>query len=305
MVVKSVLINGGMGKNICAIPALEKYSESCDRLNVITGHPDLFVGNEKFRIYHPDHSYLWEDVISQGEFTVPEPYFIESYWRQEIHMIDGYNILLNGEVIRGDDGNLPIGNVMIYPDEFLDAKIFIDNLLTNSGKKKFVLCQPYGQAAMKKADVILDPTARSIREGDLRYIVDNLDPDVYVFLVGQIDLINLEIFETKNRIGTAQMTLRQIMALTAVANYIIGIDSLLMHLGWPLRKNGTILLGATYKENACYPQYNVLQRDGFPKEIMPWQMPTKQIGARNYGAMDFSKEELDVTINQINKDLEG
>jgi len=137
-----VKIDGGIGRCIAATGAIEEFakrkSEQGDAVGIVTSYPQMFEGLEYVdRIYTIGMQYLYEDYISKGEFIEPEPYNSSKYYKEEKHLAQVFNFLLNGE----DKMILPKLN--LSENELAMAKAFIENERATHGKK-IVLVQPWG-----------------------------------------------------------------------------------------------------------------------------------------------------------------
>ena len=74
---KAFFINGGAGRVICSIPALEKYAEetSKDFIIVCEGGTDIYKGHPLLheRAYDHWHKNLFEDKLINMDLVSPEP----------------------------------------------------------------------------------------------------------------------------------------------------------------------------------------------------------------------------------------
>jgi len=76
---KAFFLNGGAGRMLCSIPALEKYEEESgdtDFIIVCEGGTDMFKGHPTLhkRAYDPWHKNLFENEIKHRQVVNPEPY---------------------------------------------------------------------------------------------------------------------------------------------------------------------------------------------------------------------------------------
>ena len=91
---KAFFINGGAGRVLCAIPALEYHIQNIDPTAPIIaeGWMELFLTSKIIRnnVYGVQHNGLF-DVVKDRELVTPEPYRLNAYFNQKANLI----ILLN------------------------------------------------------------------------------------------------------------------------------------------------------------------------------------------------------------------
>jgi len=95
---KAFFINGGAGRVLCAIPALEKYAEKNENFIIVAeGWMELFAGSPKLRdkVFHVMHNRLFEDHLLDKEIVSPEPYRLNAYYNQKCNMIQAFDMIIN------------------------------------------------------------------------------------------------------------------------------------------------------------------------------------------------------------------
>ena len=102
---KAFFLNGGAGRMLCSIPALELYEkESGDKDFVIVceGGTDMFKGHPTLhkRAYDPWHKNLFDDVIKHRQVVNPEPYQVWEYYNQKCSLSQAFDILFNDKGVR-------------------------------------------------------------------------------------------------------------------------------------------------------------------------------------------------------------
>ena len=101
---KAFFINGGAGRVVCSIPALEKYAEetSKDFIIVCEGPTDFYKGHPILheRAYDHWHKNLFEDKLINMDLVTPEPYRIWEYFNQKCSIAQAYDIAINNKGIR-------------------------------------------------------------------------------------------------------------------------------------------------------------------------------------------------------------
>ena len=138
---KVVFIDGGLGRNICAIPAVEKLAEK-EKVVVVASWIEPWLNNEKIeRVYHITHPYLWEDVISKADdYLHPEPYTYPPYFKQERHLTQAFWELILME--RAPDLKDLKPNIYLSTQERIEASQLIEKLKKDFSFKKIVVFQP-------------------------------------------------------------------------------------------------------------------------------------------------------------------
>ena len=102
---KSFFINGGAGRVLCSIPALEKYQEDHpdeEFLIVCEGGTDFFKGHPKLdhKVYDHWHKNLFQEHIKQRDCESPEPYRVWEYYNQKASLGQCYDIEINNKGVR-------------------------------------------------------------------------------------------------------------------------------------------------------------------------------------------------------------
>ena len=84
---KAFFINGGIGRVLCAIPALEWYKQHTDPDVVIVaeGWSELFLISPLLRnnIFPVGHKGLFEEKLRDKDIITPEPYRLNAYFNQK------------------------------------------------------------------------------------------------------------------------------------------------------------------------------------------------------------------------------
>ena len=281
---KIVQIDGGIGRVLCATQALNTLSEQ-NEVVVITTWPDVFTNNPNiFKVYGLNREYIWEDVIRHGDFLYPEPYFKRQYYNQEHHLSQSFNdILIN-------DPKFSFPKIYLSPQETLWGVNFVKNIKSQFCGSLILAFQPFGASAVLENGDVIDTTHRSLSMDAVRFIADNLK-DVILVNCSHIAINHKSIWQ-------ANFTVRELFSVVAACDNIFTIDSMLNHVGAAFQKTGILLLGSTYSKNVGYPNYTILQRDGYPKNYFPNRF--SGFVDKNKGAMDFKASEYDMLISLIN-----
>jgi len=278
-----IQVDGGIGRIICSVPAIEALAQT-RRVIVLTSHPEVFSYNPHvYKVYSLNREYLWDDVIRHGEFLYPEPYYNHLYYNQKLHLMQMFNLLLIGA-----SGEITMPNLYFTQEEHNWAGEFISQRRQEHGKD-VVMLQCFGSAARVDNDTVIDPTYRSLPSNVVEAICNNTN---YTYINASHIPLNFP------NVWNQQLTLRQLLVLTVYCDFIIGVDSFLLHVGNACGKNGIAFFGATYPENLSYDRYRTIQRQGYPKVYVPNRF-AGSVG-NNAGAFDFDNIELGQILKIIN-----
>ena len=144
----AIFLNGGAGRMVSSIPAVEKYLEENpdkDPILICEGGTDVFKGHPKlhFRAYDNWHKNLFQDLLKDRDLISPEPYRIWEYYNQKCSLAQAYDIAINDKGIR----DLPKPNLKLSKEELLLARKMIAEVKEKTGKDKVIVFQPFGRGA--------------------------------------------------------------------------------------------------------------------------------------------------------------
>ena len=127
---RAIFINGGAGRVICSIPALEKFQEENpneDFIIVCEGGTDFFKGHPTLyqRVYDNWHKNLFEDKLINMELLTPEPYRVWEYFNQKCSIAQAYDIAINNQGVR----ELSKPTLKLSVDELLAGKSIVKEVL--------------------------------------------------------------------------------------------------------------------------------------------------------------------------------
>ena len=144
----AIFVNGGAGRSISSIPAIEKYIEDnadLDPIIICEGGTDAYKGHPKlhYRAYDNWHKNLFQDLLKDRDLLSPEPYRVWEYYNQKCSLGQAYDIAINDKGIR----DLPRANLKLSKEEMLLARKMITEVKEKTGKDKIVVFQPFGRGA--------------------------------------------------------------------------------------------------------------------------------------------------------------
>lgn len=297
MVNKVIQIDGGIGRVLCSVPAVEKFAKNQatllgNKTCIITSQPEIFSHNPHiYKLYSLNNEHLWDDVIRQGDFILPEPYLNRDYYTQKHHLIQSFDVLLNGE----EDKTLPT----IYPtrEEREWAAKFIANIRETTNSKYIVFFQFQGSSFNLNYPDDRDVTERSLSLALSERIIEETTQD------RDFCYVNCShVPYDHSKVWQYQFTLRQLLVATELCDFVVTIDSALSHIGAMWKKSGILILGGTYPKNIGYDSYQTIIRDGYPTAYFPNRFHSSM--SFNVGALDFTEDEITELINSIKSKIE-
>lgn len=250
---KAFFINGGAGRVICSIPALEKFYEetSKDFIIVAEGGMDFFKKHPFLheRAYDAFHKDLFRDKIKDCDIVTPEPYRIWEYFNQKCNLSQAFDIEINGKGVR--DLDKPTLN--LTQGEMLQGKITIQEVKEKTGCDKIVVFQPFGRGVQNIGNFISDPTGRSFEYANMVNIIKKLQERNYGIILMTEMNFDLQAEGCKPVAQPQQIDLRHWAGIIKEADYFLGCDSVGQHLSYIFDKPTTVVVGSTFAENITYP----------------------------------------------------
>lgn len=297
---KYINIDGGIGRVICAIPALEEYCKQHPDTIVQTSWSDVLMHNPYIKnIQAPNESpwTLWKDKIQHMEYLHPEPYHFAPYYQNKVHLRDAFHQLING--VQPSVATSTQHYIHLSPEEKQLAQQLKANITASRKANKIVMMQGFGSTATFDGTVVSDASGRSLNNFQVGTILDNLPEDVVVIWRGNIGF-------NHPRVISLDMSLRMTFVALSICDEVITIDSCLLHMAVAMGKSGVALWGTTSQNNLAYPQFKNMQREGFPKAYLPFRIadfghfPNELL----QGAMGYLDEELKEVSKYIARDLD-
>jgi hypothetical protein len=304
---KVIVIDGGAGRAIAAIPALEKYirqNPTEDVRIIISGWDNLLWGNTLLQdiTYGADTKGLFDNVIKDADVIVsPEPYRIPAYFKQEISLAQAFDREINNTIDHTDIG--PPRLYLCKAEEKNAANVLAD-VRQQQKKNKTIIIQPYGRSARVDRGDVIDDSSRG------------LDSSAYLKLVKKLAAkYNLVLFAEKqfhlpedSFTFKIESDLRMWSALIEGCDYFVGCDSVGQHMARSFDKPGTVLIGSTYPINVTYPDwFNIIEKADTPKKYSPIRicgLDSHLADRYNDKLMDFTDKEIDQIFVSIVEDIE-
>jgi len=251
---RAFFINGGIGRILCALPALEYYAKNTDQSVIIVAEawPEIYALSPVLRnnVYPADHKDMLK-LLKNHEIISPEPYRLNAYFNQKANLIQAFDMLIN---YKQPPKAVPASksfNLVPSKTEDAYAESIISQIKKDTGKSKVIVFQPLGSSAKVDSGVLVDPSGRSFEHKDIITITKALTKDYAVILMTNIDI------PTKEPMQAAILNNASMLhwaSIISKANYFIGCDSAGQHFANAMDIPATVVIGATYPENITYPE---------------------------------------------------
>lgn len=299
---KAFFINGGVGRVLCAIPALEWHKENIDPDVVIVAEAwsEIYMASASIRdnVYPVGHKDLFKDKLKDREIISPEPYRLNSYFNQKCNLIQAFDIIINDleEIPPTKEFNLDINKV---------DQVFGYNMVMQAkeqmGKDKVVVFQPFGSGIVKEDNFVFDTSGRSFELKDVYDIAEELAKNYIVIMMANIDIPPPP--KTIGVIKPDNANLLQWMGIINAADYFVGCDSMGQHYAHALGKPATVVIGSTCPENITYPDnkdFTIIDNGKEKRKYIPMRITQDFTGERNNEDLMIMGKD---TINKITKSV--
>ena len=181
-------LDGGAGRVICAIPALEKYAKkNPDKdFNIIVGGWDtLFFGNRLLqeKTYSMDVKGIFNLLIRDNDLVHPEPYLLWEYYNQKCSLIEGFDKIINET---DDHSDLEPPHLYLCKAEEKGAANMIATVESKQNKSTTIVIQPFGRSARVDNGDIIDDSTRSMEADFYHKLVKKLSQKYNITLLDVI-----------------------------------------------------------------------------------------------------------------------
>lgn len=298
---KAFVINGGAGRVLCSIPALESYKKNVDPDVVIVAEAwsELFMASPIIRdnVYQIGHKDLFKDKLIDREIISPEPYRLNAYFNQKCNLIQAFDMLINentSDIPETKPFNLEINKVdQVY------GHSLAQQAKTTTGKDKVVVFQPFGSGVQVEGGFIFDPSGRSIELKHVYEIAEKLSQHYAVIMMA-----NINVPPPEKQIGIIMpngVNLLQWMGVINASDYFVGCDSMGQHYAHALSKPATVIIGSTCPENISYPDnkdFTIIDNGKDQRRYIPMRVSPDYTGERNNEDLMIMSDE---TVNKVIK----
>lgn len=296
---KVVFINGGAGRVISSIPALEELDRRGDLAGIVCeGGLEMFLGHPTLqaKAWDVNHKGIFESLIKDNICVSTEPYRDIEYYNQRSSLQQSFWWEILGE--RTDKNRKP--TIVLSKMEEMNAIGIISQVRQQSQKEKTIVIQPFGRSSSMGPGVVFDNSSRSIEQATFIDLVGDLSKDYNIIYMGEhkLDVINLPLFQPQEHVP-----LRVWAAVIEASDYFIGCDSVGQHIAYTFDKPGTVVCGSTFPINTTYPEhFNIVEKKSANRVYSPIRIAgfaSEEADRLNDTIMDFSKEELKEIISGI------
>lgn len=302
---KAFFVNGGAGRVLCAIPALERCAEKDDDFIIVAeAWMELYSGSPKLRdrVFHVQHNHLFEEHLRDREIVTLEPYHVNEYYNQKCNLIQAFDILINGR-----EEILPAATKItceLSKQEQIDGHVIVNEVSNKIQKEKIIVFQPFGSGHQMKEEFMYDSSGRSFEPADAIRIVEELKKDYGIILMSQFPL-------DPNNVDTGQqgyawpqnLSLRQWMGIINAADFFLGCDSLGQHIAHALGKPTTVVIGSTFPENITYgddKNFEIIDLGAGKRKYSPIRIQMDDnIDRNNEGLMVLEDKDFDKIIKSV------
>lgn len=301
---KAFFINGGAGRVLCSIPALEYYKENTDPDVVIIseGWSELFLSSSlRHNVWPAGSKHLFHGILKDKELVSPEPYRLNAYFNQRVNLIQAFDMLINNvdETVESKPINLDLGkNDQIY------GYNLVNQVKAQFQKEKVIVFQPFGSGAQIEGNFIWDPSGRSFELRDVFKTVEELSKDYAVIMMSNIKI------PTDKPMGAAipdNASLLQWMGIINAVDYFVGCDSMGQHYAHALGKPATVVIGSTFPENISYPKnkdFTIIDNGKKHRIYAPYRVTSDPaIDRHNEDNMILTEENYKKLIESVKKKL--
>ena len=305
---KAFFLNGGMGRIISAIPALEKYYEAKEDpdfiiviegiCNIMNGHPTL--DNKTYDMYHKN---LFHTKLINMDIVSPEPYRLNEYFNQKCDIAQAFDILINKKGIR----ELPAPTLILSKEELLEGRKAIDEIKKKVKKEKLVIIQPFGRAITQIDNSFVDKSNRSIEFSNLKQIIKKLQEKDWAVCIMSEFGIEFKDAGFKDEVAIPEIPdLRKWAGLIKYADHFLGCDSVGQHLAKAMETPASVVMGATYPINTSYPNdknFTIIDMGQFDREYDPIRISfDERISRKHERIMTMTPEIEDYVVSAVNGD---
>lgn len=302
---KAFFINGGIGRVLCAIPALEHYVLHTDPETIIVAESwiELFLNSPalKNNVFPINHKDLFRDKLLDKEIISPEPYRLNAYFNQKANLIQAFDMIIND--LKEIPETKPLKTSLGKADQ-----VFGYNMLAqarnNLQRDKIIVFQPFGSTARQDGNFIIDESGRSFELKDIYRLLEELGKYYGIILLSHIKLEKdkpLPVLIPEN------ISILQWLGIINASDYFLGCDSAGQHFAHALNKPATVVIGSTYPENISYPsnkQFTIIDNGKENRQYSPIRITVDPfIDRANEDLMILSEKNFEKIIKSITDKL--
>lgn len=300
-----IVIDGGIGRVVTAIPALLKYHKNHSNEEwyvMVHGWDSVFWGFPELqeRTFNPNDKSIFKDYFwNATKIIKPEPYSVPGYYKNEISLREAFDIEINGST----NSDLPEMQLKLSMTEIRNGHRVIAEAKNHQKKKKTIVIQPYGSTALMCPLEIFDDSLRSIPQKMYLTLVNKLSKDYNIIYMGA-----KEFHDNISYKPEPDPSLRDWAGVIKAADYFIGCDSCGQHFAKALQKPTSVLIAGTDKNNVSYPnEFHMIERDVpyYPSPMRICSFDSNLATRLNQSRIEFTEEEMNSAYEKIVERIEG
>jgi len=300
---KVVFINGGAGRVVASIPALEESEKRGELAGIVCeGGLEMFMGHPTLqnKAFDVNHKGLFESLIKDNICISTEPYRDHEYYNQRSSLQQSFWWEILGE---RTSINHPITVKLNKPEEIAAISI-LNQVKQAHQKEKTIVIQPFGRSSTMGPGIVFDSSTRSLEQTTFIDLVGELSKTHNIVYMGEhkLDVVNVPLFQPNE-----PMSLRVWAAVIESADYFIGCDSVGQHLAYAFNKPGSVFCGSTFPINVSYPEhFNIIEKKNAKRSYSPIRVVgfgCEEADRLNDCLMDFTKCELKEIISSIKEHI--
>jgi ADP-heptose:LPS heptosyltransferase len=297
-----IMLDGGAGRIITAIPALKKYlrlNPSHDLKIFLSGWSELYWSIPELQqiSFDLEHKGCFENYfLKADEVLFPEPYQLPNYYKQKISLAEAFDEIINKTEKHEDLGvpQLSLSNLELSRSD--DIK---KTALDHGKKEKTILIQPFGRTAEKdQHGNIIDISCRSIESEMYLHLCKELSKNYNLLLMAEPDFyLKEDVYTIKPK-----TELRGLLYMVKACDYFIGCDSVGQHISRAFNKPGSVFVGSSFSINTSYPDHFQIIEKNTPKLYAPLRLvnfETNFINRFNEKCVKFSDDEKSIVVQNI------
>ena len=304
---KVFFINGGAGRVVASIPALEKYAETHDDFIIVCeGGMNFYRGHPVLHKYAYDnwHKGLFEDKIKDRDCITPEPYRQWHYYNQKCSLSQAFDIEING---LDEPRELPAPNITLAKGEGIQGMQLVDEAISTTGKEKVIVIQPFGRGIMDTGGYMFDPTSRSFNLSDISTIINNLKKDYCVIVMSEFPFQTEEGESKDSYIVPNIEDIRIWASIIDRADHFLGCDSVGQHIAKAVGSTVTAVIGSTYPINISYPndpKFDIIDLGEDRRTFSPIRLTMEDYqDIQNDECMSMTEEDVSAVIKSCRDKL--
>ena len=304
---KVFFINGGAGRVVASIPALEKYAETHDDFIIVCeGGMNFYRGHPVLHKYAYDnwHKGLFEDKIKDRDCVTPEPYRQWHYYNQKCSLAQAFDIEING---LEEPRELPAPNITLAKGEGIQGMQLVDEAISTTGKEKVIVIQPFGRGIMDTGGYMFDPTSRSFNLSDISTIINNLKKDYCVIVMSEFPFTTEEGESKDSYIVPNIEDIRIWASIIDRADHFLGCNSVGQHIAKAVGSTVTAVIGSTYPINISYPndpKFDIIDLGEDRRTFSPIRLTMEDYqDIQNDECMSMTEEDVSAVIKSCRDKL--